>query len=378
MAETGEEDGDHGVYMPATVDWPRGRGESSWWPFVTAIGVVVLYLGAGLFVVRESITGPFVYPTRAFAVFLGGGVVFATGLFGWFYQGFVVNYWAKSESVAKTKYRWGALLFVTSELTIFSGGFAYFALLRGGTWPTHPLPEVLSPLVWGITVVLSSSSFTLLFARRQLRKGNRRRFLALLGATPLLGIVFLAGQAYEYYDHVVVHGQSMASSPYFSAFFGLTGLHGLHTAFGVIWLLVVFARAYGGQYAPDRYVSLTTVSMYWWFVDTMWLIIMSVLYTSLHVDLGALQPSWARSRRVVGRRVRAGVGGRALAHPCGDERVDVVQQHADRDQRREQVDDEPGRAAKRRPEVPAHDPGDRQLDPGDQHPGQQRLAGVHQ
>jgi cytochrome c oxidase subunit 3 len=63
-----------------------------------------------------------------------------------------------------------------------------------------------------------------------------------------------------------------------SAFFGLTGLHGLHVTLGAILLSIVFIRGLLGQYSAERHTSVSTVSMYWHFVDVVWIFLVVVLY----------------------------------------------------------------------------------------------------
>jgi cytochrome c oxidase subunit 3 len=128
------------------------------------------------------------------------------------------------------------------------------------------------------TIILIISSVTLHYAHVALRNGDRRRFLSLLGVTLLLGIIFLGGQALEYYEFIVHENFTIAEGAYASAFYGLTGLHGLHVSLGAVLLLIVFARAMMGQYSAERHTSVSTVSMYWHFVDVVWVFLVVVLY----------------------------------------------------------------------------------------------------
>ena len=99
-----------------------------------------------------------------------------------------------------------------------------------------------------------------------------------MGVTLLLGIVFLAGQVYEYYEFIVHEGFTITEGAYGSAFYGLTGLHGLHVSLGAVLLAIVFVRALYGQYSPEKHTSVSTVSMYWHFVDVVWVFLVVVLY----------------------------------------------------------------------------------------------------
>lgn len=270
----GSESGGHS--SPAVADWPRGYGEASWWPIVTAMGVVGIYLGVGLYVVGRG-ESPVVDAELGIPTFAAGLVVFVGGLYGWLYHAFVRYYWSRSRGKSGGL-RLATLLFLGTEVATFGGGFVYYAFVRLGPWPPGELPELLSSLVLVNTALLVTSSVTLHVAEESLEEGNRRRFVALLGLTFVLGATFLAGQAVEYYTFVVDEGFTLASGPFSSAFFGLTGLHGLHVSLGVVLLGTLLGRALLGQYSPDRHTSVTTVSLYWHFVDGVWILLVTVLY----------------------------------------------------------------------------------------------------
>lgn len=269
---------------PAEADWPRGYGESTWWPLVVVAGVVGVYAGVGLVVLAHR-PMPLLGPLPGPVVFLAGVGVFLAGLAGWNYHAFVYRYWQRARPAIADRFRWGMALFLCSEVVTFGSGVAYYVYLRSGTWPPGPLPDVLSSLVAVNTAILVTSSVTLHLAEGALREDRRRRFAGLLAGTVLLGVVFLIGQAREYYEFVVREGFTITRGVYGSAFFGLTGLHGLHVAMGVVLLSIILARTLRGQYAADRHASVTTVSMYWHFVDAVWLVLVAVLYVGATVTV---------------------------------------------------------------------------------------------
>ncbi len=273
--ETGEE---HGHHLPAVEDWPRGFGEASWWPFVTALGATGLYVGVALFVLGQgdqpvvpSIAGP--------AAFLGSAFLFLVGLYGWVYHAFVAAFW-RSDGHGGGKLRWGMLLFLVTEVATFGAGFVYYFFVRVRAWPPEgaELPHLLSSLILINTAILVASSVTLHWAHVKLRRGDHRSFVGWLALTLLLGVVFLGGQALEYWEFVVGEGFTLTSGVYASAFFGLTGLHGLHVTMGAVLIAILLVRALVGQYDAERDASVTTVSMYWHFVDAVWLFLVAVVY----------------------------------------------------------------------------------------------------
>ncbi|PSQ04390.1 heme-copper oxidase subunit III [Halobacteriales archaeon QS_4_69_31] len=282
--DTNEDHGDHGGHhLPAVDDWPRGFGEASWWPFVTAVGAAGIYVAAALFVLgrgEESIVDPVLGP----AAFAGSALAFLVGVYGWLYHAFVVNFWERgTDRHSGRTLRFAMLLFLGSELATFGAGFVYYFFIRAGAWPPGNLPHLVSSLVLVNTAILVASSFTLHFAHVALRKGKRNRFLALLATTLGLGVVFIGGQALEYYEFIVNEKFTIAEGAFGSAFYGLTGLHGLHVSLGAVLLGIVLVRALRGQYSAGRHTSVSTASMYWHFVDVVWVFLVVVLYVGATV-----------------------------------------------------------------------------------------------
>jgi len=290
---TGSEESGHshghghgGHHLPAVEDWPRGFGEASWWPFVTAVGAAGFYVAAALYVLGTG-ENAVVSPLVGAAAFVGSTFVFLAGLYGWLYHAFVVDFWSGEVSGrAGSKLRLGMVAFLGSELATFGAGFAYYFFVRAGTWPPTgaELPPLVSSLVLVNTAILVVSSFTLHYAHVALLRENRRRFVRLLAVTLALGAVFIAGQIYEYYEFIVHEGFTPTEGVFNSAFFGLTGLHGLHVSLGAVLIAIVFVRALYGQYSADRHVSVSTVSMYWHFVDAVWILLVVVLYVGAVVE----------------------------------------------------------------------------------------------
>ncbi len=285
--ETSEENGDHHHHLPAVEDWPRGFGEASWWPFVAALGGAGFYVGAGLFILGNG-DEPLVGPLAGPIVFIASTFVFLAGLYGWLYHAFVVDFWSgEATESSGSGLRMGMLLFLGSEIATFGAGFVYYFFVRaGGNWAGAHVPEgLLGLLVLGNTAILVVSSVTLHFAHLSLLNGNRSRFVRLLGLTLFLGVIFIGGQVYEYYEFIVHEGFTLTEGVFASAFFGLTGLHGLHVTLGGVLLAIIFIRALYGQYSAERHVSVSTVSMYWHFVDAVWIFLVVVIYVGSVVDI---------------------------------------------------------------------------------------------
>ena len=277
MGTTEEHEGGHDHHLPATEDWPHGFGEASWWPFITAIGGSGIYVGAALLVLAIGDSG-LVGTTAGAAVTVGSIGLFLAGIYGWLYHAFVSDFWERGSNHHSGKtLKFAMLLFLGSEVATFGAGFVYYFIIRGTDVWTEA-PDVFGSLVIANTVLLLISSVTLHYSHVALLNGDRSKFMKLLGATLALGIVFIGGQVYEYYEFIIHEGFTLTEGAYGSAFYGLTGLHGLHVTMGAVLLGIVFVRAYYGQYSAERHTSMSTASMYWHFVDVVWVFLVVVLY----------------------------------------------------------------------------------------------------
>ena len=179
----------------------------------------------------------------------------------------------------------GMLLFLTSEVMFFAGLFAaYFSVrARAPLWP--PLnPETneafhlaILPLVGPATVMLILSSFTCQFAVWAIRRGDRVAFVRNIGVTFVIGIIFLVMQAIDYAE-LGNEGLTLASGTFGTTYFTLTGFHGAHVFGGVVMLGVVLYRGMAGQFSARHHDAVEATSLYWHFVDVVWILLFSLLY----------------------------------------------------------------------------------------------------
>jgi cytochrome c oxidase subunit 3/cytochrome o ubiquinol oxidase subunit 3 len=96
-------------------------------------------------------------------------------------------------------------------------------------------------------------------------------------ATALLGMTFLSGQTYEF-TTFVREGLTVRTNTFGSAFFLLTGTHGIHVTLGVLMLLTLFTLAVRGQLPQEKARVVELAGLYWHFVDIVWIIIFTVVY----------------------------------------------------------------------------------------------------
>jgi cytochrome c oxidase subunit III len=95
----------------------------------------------------------------------------------------------------------------------------------------------------------------------------------------VLGAGFLAGQAYEY-NHLIFDEKVTwwGSGIFGASFFTLTGMHGFHVSVGVLYLIILFLQSIHGVYTKEKYFGLTAGTLYWHFVDVIWVVLFSIFY----------------------------------------------------------------------------------------------------
>ena len=182
----------------------------------------------------------------------------------------------------------GMYIFLASEVMFFGSLFAMYFYLYGshGQWP--PLPPSSKPeyyVSWFPiplinTVILLSSGVTCHFAADAIAHDNRRRFFILQIATIVLGFGFEFGQLYEFIS-AFGRGLNLTANTFASAFFTMTGFHGAHVLGGLILLSLILYRASKGQFSSQHHVGVAAVTLYWHFVDVVWIFLFGILYLSV-------------------------------------------------------------------------------------------------
>jgi cytochrome c oxidase subunit 3 len=190
----------------------------------------------------------------------------------------------------------GMLLFITSEVMFFAGLFAAYFTLRASAqqWPPQGFENLLQPigihegvpfitesgalnLILPATIILVISSFTCQFGVWAIRQNDRKGLVRNIGVTVVLGIIFLLIQAYDY-SVLFSEGLTLSSGAYGTTYFTLTGFHGAHVFGGVIMLATVLYRGMAGQFSARHHDMVEATSLYWHFVDVVWVLLFSILY----------------------------------------------------------------------------------------------------
>jgi cytochrome o ubiquinol oxidase subunit III len=172
----------------------------------------------------------------------------------------------------------GFWLYIMTDCLLFACLFATFAVLRNNTFGGPAGSELFSlPFVLIETLLLLTSSYTaglgLLAAKHQMK----RQTLLWFGLTFLLGLAFLGMEVNEFHA-LVQEGHSWRVSGFLSAFFTLVGTHGLHITTGLLWMGVLMLTIAKQGLSTISIKRLTMLSMFWHFLDIIWIFIFTVVY----------------------------------------------------------------------------------------------------
>jgi cytochrome c oxidase subunit 3 len=157
---------------------------------------------------------------------------------------------------------------------IFVVAYVYYI----GKSLSGPTPaQVLELPILG-TVCLLSSSITIHFAVSALRKTKMGVYKLLLATTVLLGAIFLMTTAREWYYLIHDVGLTIKTNLFGTTFYSLVGLHATHVVVGLIMLTITLALSLRGLVTKENAERLEVLSLYWHFVDGVWVVVFTVVY----------------------------------------------------------------------------------------------------
>ncbi len=284
--------------------------EQSPWPFITAVFLFIVALGAANFVQQNSGSGIAANEGSSGSYILTLGLMgIIAMMFVWFRDTIKESLAHKNSLQMDRSYRMGMMWFIFSEVMFFGaffGALFYTRLLAvpwlggaGDEYMTHELLwpnfQAIWPLTktpdgtttqamgaWGLpfinTVLLVTSSITLTIAHHALLLQQRNKLLISLLVTLLLGFGFLILQVEEYIHAYNDLGLTLNAGIYGSTFFMLTGFHGMHVTIGAIMLTIMLFRALANNLSPDNHFAFEAAAWYWHFVDVVWLFLFISVY----------------------------------------------------------------------------------------------------
>ena len=173
----------------------------------------------------------------------------------------------------------GLWFFLGGETVLFASLFGTYLALRNSA-DKGPTSEELFGLglVFLMTILLLTSSLTSVYAMYHMKNHDFKKMQVWLGITALLGIGFLACEIYEFAHYITEYGFTFRSSAFGSAFYTLVGFHGGHVTFGICWLIAIMMRNAKRGLNLYNAPKFNTFSLYWHFIDVVWVFIFTVVY----------------------------------------------------------------------------------------------------
>jgi cytochrome c oxidase subunit III len=171
----------------------------------------------------------------------------------------------------------GMLSLIVAESAIFIiFVVAYVYYIGKSLNPPYPRQVLELPIF--NTVCLLSSSFTIWLAERGLKKGAMAVFNLWWAISFILGAIFLVGTGIEWRKLIYHDGLTISTNLFGTTFYSLVGLHASHVIIGLTMLLVVFIFGITGKLRTEHARQVETLSLYWHFVDAVWVVVFTVVY----------------------------------------------------------------------------------------------------
>ena len=169
-------------------------------------------------------------------------------------------------------------LFLASECLFFGGLIATYLLYRNSAVTGPDRVDLFDiPFTSISSFVLLMSSVSMVLALAAIQRNDRRGTQIWLLATALLGMSFLAGQAFEFTEFYR-EGLTLSNSLFGTTFFVLTGFHGAHVSVGVLLLLSLSVMGSQGPVTQRETLNIELMGLYWHFVDIVWIVIFTLIY----------------------------------------------------------------------------------------------------
>jgi cytochrome c oxidase subunit III len=168
----------------------------------------------------------------------------------------------------------GVIIAESSIFTIFVVAYLFY-LGKSINGPT-PREVLETPIFY--TICLLSSGLTIHLGAKALERDYRRLFLGLWLLTIALGGLFLYGTAQEWHRLIYERGLTISTNLFGTTYYSLVGLHAFHVTVGLILLSVVAIFGFIGRMGVDQSDRVAVLSMYWHFVDAVWVVVFTVVY----------------------------------------------------------------------------------------------------
>ncbi|HEV7952184.1 MAG TPA: cytochrome o ubiquinol oxidase subunit III [Candidatus Saccharimonadales bacterium] len=185
---------------------------------------------------------------------------------------------SSSDPASDDKTILGFWIYLMTDCILFGTLFATYIVLHQSTLGGPTGGDLFDmPFILVETLILLTSSFTCGLGMLAVRQKKRSQSLFWFGFTFILGLAFLSMELYEF-SHLVTEGNSWQRNAFLSSFFTLVGTHGLHILIGLLWLIVMGWQMLRHGFTRGVVRRLTLFSMFWHFLDIVWIFIFTFVY----------------------------------------------------------------------------------------------------
>jgi cytochrome o ubiquinol oxidase subunit III len=172
----------------------------------------------------------------------------------------------------------GFWVYLMTDCILFSILFATYAVLHNNTFGGPSSHDIFKlPYVLAETLILLTSSFLSGFIMLSAYKNEKNKVVMWLGVVFILGAAFVGMELKEFH-HLVQEGFSWKRSGFLTSFFTLVGTHGTHISVGLLWILVMMGQIYFRGIKPVNLKRLMCFTMFWHFLDIIWIFIFTFVY----------------------------------------------------------------------------------------------------
>jgi cytochrome c oxidase subunit 3/cytochrome o ubiquinol oxidase subunit 3 len=178
---------------------------------------------------------------------------------------------------AEWRGRVGMLCLILAESTIFSI-FVVAYLYYAGKSLSGPTPREVLHVPIFISICLFASSFTIVLAERAIARGKGRLFGQWWLLTIVLGVIFILGTAREWHRLIYQEGLTITTNLFGTTYYSLVGLHAFHVVVGLTGLSIIMIFTVLGHVKQEHARRIGVFSLYWHFVDVVWVVVLSVVY----------------------------------------------------------------------------------------------------
>lgn len=170
-------------------------------------------------------------------------------------------------------------LYLASEVIIFTVLIGAYVIFRFNN------PELVEEAHKGINVLLVTfntflllmSSWAMVMGLMAIQHDDQQGFMRWIGATALLGAVFV-GLQYVEYQELAHEGIAIYNSEFGARFYSMTFFHGFHVFVGVLWALMILYRGSRQRYSSTNFLGIEIFGLYWHFVDVVWIVLFTLIY----------------------------------------------------------------------------------------------------